>query len=256
MRKHLDLGEQILIKEIDSCLEEEWEETEIFYITQYKQNGFDLLNVSKGGCGVVTAEMRSIDSMTRSAIGHQKPVIALNLDGSFYKEYTSVKEAAKDINILTTSIGNVLSGRSKSAGGYIWVYKQKYSSNEEYNYHPGYLDMRIPVYLFDVNGNLAKTLDKLSDAEKIKGWSENGIRHAIDNKTIYHGYYPSYSKTINVDDYLKNFKYKILDKDGNIIKYLNLLEEALKIMNTNTYMYYKNVKNNEFKYNDKTLIKL
>lgn len=80
--------------------------------------------------------MRSKDSMTRSAEGHQKPIIALNLDGSFYKEFASIKCAAKEMRVVRTSIGNVLSGRSKSAGGYMWVYKQDYNPTKKYEYHP------------------------------------------------------------------------------------------------------------------------
>lgn len=39
--------------------------------------------------------------------------------------FTSLIEAAKQTNIKRTNIGNNLAGVSKTAGGYIWKYKQK-----------------------------------------------------------------------------------------------------------------------------------
>ena len=46
-----------------------------------------------------------------------------DLDGNFIKEYENIKSASVDLNILTQGIRNVCSGKSKSAGGYIWKYK-------------------------------------------------------------------------------------------------------------------------------------
>lgn len=39
------------------------------------------------------------------------------------KEYDSINLASLDVKLSRTSIGNNLTGRSKSAGGYIWKYK-------------------------------------------------------------------------------------------------------------------------------------
>lgn len=52
------------------------------------------------------------------------PVIAYNLDGSFYKEYENQTFAAKDLNMSSSShISSCLKGKRKTAGGFIW--KQK-----------------------------------------------------------------------------------------------------------------------------------
>lgn len=37
------------------------------------------------------------------------------------KEYSSIKEACLDTGILQGSISNVLRGKCKTAGGYIWL---------------------------------------------------------------------------------------------------------------------------------------
>lgn len=49
------------------------------------------------------------------------PVIAYNLDGTFYKEYDNIAEASKDLNIKSSShISSCIKGKRKSAGGFIW----------------------------------------------------------------------------------------------------------------------------------------
>ncbi|MBQ6166944.1 MAG: hypothetical protein IJK41_05885 [Muribaculaceae bacterium] len=47
---------------------------EKYYIKAYKNIGCNLTNISEGGAGVVTADMRSKSSMERSAEGHKKAV--------------------------------------------------------------------------------------------------------------------------------------------------------------------------------------
>lgn len=84
----------IIHVQIDSCPESEWEERERYWIKYYKDQGFNLLNIDKGGRGVVTAEMRSKSSIERSIEAKRKPVIALNMDGTFYKEFPSIRDAA------------------------------------------------------------------------------------------------------------------------------------------------------------------
>lgn len=103
---------------------------------------------------------------------------------------------------------------------------------------------------------MVKTFDRRGEVDEIDGWSTNGISSAINKKISYHGYFPSFSETINVDEYRRIDKYKILDEDGNTIYWLNSLLDALKLMGATTHMYYNNVNNNEFKFNDKTLVKL
>ena len=63
----------------------------------------------------------------------KKAIIALNMDGTFYKEFDSAIEATKELNIKSkSSINNVLKGRSKSSAGYMWIYKEDYNSNNIY----------------------------------------------------------------------------------------------------------------------------
>lgn len=52
----------------------------------------------------------------------RKPVIQLDLRGNIICEFKSIQIAANSLKLIRGSIGNVLRGRSQSAGGYKWKY--------------------------------------------------------------------------------------------------------------------------------------
>lgn len=51
----------------------------------------------------------------------QKRIKQFNKNGEFIKDFTSSKEVTEKLGILHTSISNVLAGRAKTAGGFIWA---------------------------------------------------------------------------------------------------------------------------------------
>lgn len=55
--------------------------------------------------------------------GHNKPIIQYTLGGDFIKEWRSVKEAGIETGISRGGISTNLKNKRKSAGGYIWKYK-------------------------------------------------------------------------------------------------------------------------------------
>jgi hypothetical protein len=77
----------------------------------YAKNGF-----SKNHLENLSAAMKGIGNVG---------VIKLSKSWLFIQEYESVSVAAKENGILQSSLSNVLTGRSKTAGGYIWQYKRK-----------------------------------------------------------------------------------------------------------------------------------
>lgn len=175
------------------------------------------MNLDKGGKGIITKEKRSESSINRSIKGHEKPIIALNKDGSFYKEFESIKKATLELNLKSSSsINNVLKGRSKSASGYIWIYKKDYDSNKNYIYSPKSLG--IKVYEFDIDGILLNEYPNKRFFDTLKGFSFNGVQNAIKNKTIYHDHYWSINKEIDINEYEKYFNYQEIDSFGNIIE--------------------------------------
>lgn len=163
-RKRVKQGFKIIIEPIETNFQGNWEEREQYWIRHYKQMGFNLLNISKGGAGVITKEQRSLDSRKRSSLAHQKPVIALTLEGKFYKEFSSIKEASQELNVVDSSITNVITGFSKSSAGYLWIYKDKYDPSIDYTYNSN--SCNIKCYKYTVNKELVYTYNSISQLSK------------------------------------------------------------------------------------------
>lgn len=56
----------------------------------------------------------------------KKPVVQLDINGNFIAEYPSVLEAGEACHIWKGGISTVLTGKQKTAGGYIWKYKEEW----------------------------------------------------------------------------------------------------------------------------------
>lgn len=243
MYSHYEKGENILVKQIDTCEECEWENKEKYWIKYYRDLGFDLLNISEGGKGVVTKEMRDKSSIERSAEAHCKIIIALNKDGSFYKEYNSIKEASEEMGVPRSAIGNALNGRSKSSKGFMWVYKDEYDSNKKYTYNPK--SKAIPVYEFDLDGILLNKYPSLDYFDTLKGWSMNGVKTAIKDKRIYHDKYWSTDTSIEISEYEQFFYYQELDSKGNLTELYRTQTEITRKFNLSPSNVCLRIKNNK-----------
>lgn len=62
-----------------------------------------------------------------------KPVIQYTADGVFVKEYPSISEAGRTSDVNMKNIQRTLHGHSKTAGGFIWKYKEGYNKNPNDN---------------------------------------------------------------------------------------------------------------------------
>lgn len=60
--------------------------------------------------------------LERSAIANWKPIRQFTKDGLFIKEYTSLKEAARQTGFYKSAISQCCNGKLKSSHGYIWRY--------------------------------------------------------------------------------------------------------------------------------------
>lgn len=66
---------------------------------------------------------------------HIRPVIQLTKLGKYVAEFNSCKEAQKAMGkINSNNINQCCRGESKSAYGFIWVYKDEYDINKDYTY--------------------------------------------------------------------------------------------------------------------------
>jgi hypothetical protein len=89
------------------------------------ENG-PLTNITDGGIG---AKGRKLERKKRFKHSEEwkkvlsKPVLQFTLDGEFLSEYSSVKEASQKTGTIKQNISSNLRGKYKSAGGFIWKYK-------------------------------------------------------------------------------------------------------------------------------------
>lgn len=139
----------VLIEKVD---ESDWIDKEIFYIKLFKDKGFDLTNISKGGEGGGSKGYKHSKEWKKNASERMKIRMKTNpFDSEYYsklngrkrkkvlrtdkygnkKEYESIVDASKELINLQknkslkqtcTSISNCLNLRSRTAYGYAWNY--------------------------------------------------------------------------------------------------------------------------------------
>lgn len=218
-------GGSIIWTKIDSCLEQEWEIKEIELIQKYKNLGYKLFNLDKGGRGVITLEKRSKSSTQRSIEGHYKKIVLFDKLGNLIEICESIKYAVEKYNLSKTSVGNVLSGRSKTTKNYyIITYENYISPNFDIlKYIQEKTDSTKKnklVYQYTLDGIIMNCFKTQTEAKKY-GFDDGAIRRAIKNKTIYKNSYWTNTNTININDFEKEYKYLY-----NNIKFKTLHEIA------------------------------
>ena len=65
----------------------------------------------------------------KQLFGNKNPrareIYQFDLNNNFIKKYDYIKKAEKELNIDSSSISSVCKGKRKTAGGYIWKYKEE-----------------------------------------------------------------------------------------------------------------------------------
>jgi len=94
-------------------------------------------------------------------------IIQLSLDGEFIKEWISGHEAARQLNYKSSNINRCVNGFIKTYKNYLWVKKGDYNNN---NYINRITKSRNrPIIQYDMNVNIIKKWDSVSNAQKITG---------------------------------------------------------------------------------------
>lgn len=151
----------IIIKEIDFILDNDWEYLEQYWISQFKTWGYKLTNLTEGGDGnknqIQTEEANKKRSqklkniprpleirkkISKSNMGkvlsedtkekvrksivklQGRPILQFTLDGDFLKEWECIATAAKFYNVDKSSVMRCCQGKFKKSAGYIWKYKE------------------------------------------------------------------------------------------------------------------------------------
>lgn len=117
---------------------------------------------------------------------NSRRIVQCNMNGIFLNEYNSLQEASRMTGANRTTISGVLSGKYKSANGYIFVYKENFPIKDIESYIIKKKGRKIAQLNSETN-EIIKTFDRISDAGKELGVNYKSIHKVIDipNRTAY-----------------------------------------------------------------------
>jgi hypothetical protein len=119
--------------------------------------------------------------------GQWKVIIQWDINGGFIKEWNSLTEAQESTEI--NNIGRCLRGTQKSAGGYLWTYKNSppisYSDNR-------YNQTSRRLHQYDSEWNFIREWKSAWEASKFLKTDSANIRNAILKNIKAKGYYFKY----------------------------------------------------------------
>lgn len=116
----------------------------------------------------------------------KKSIIQCDKQGVFIKEFDSIANASLETGIQRTTIVGVLKGTYKSAGGYIFVYKENYPIKNIDLYKKRKKGRRIKQV--DVNtGEIVAEFERIADAGRSLGVCYKNIHFVLDkpDRTAY-----------------------------------------------------------------------
>lgn len=107
----------------------------------------------------LSEETRKKISETRQ----RKPVVQLTLYGEFVAEFDGLLSAEQNTGVHHSEIGKCCQGINQSAGGFLWVYKELYDEDAEYDYINHHC---IPVIQFSLKGEFIAYYESAAEAER------------------------------------------------------------------------------------------
>lgn len=116
---------------VDEIPISEWKFWETYWIQQFKVWGFKLTNSTLGGDGLTKGNQTSFQknsipwNKNKSGYTSSKAqaVLQYTKDGEFIKEFRTCKDAAIEFGCIEENIRRACVGKSKSAKGFKWKYK-------------------------------------------------------------------------------------------------------------------------------------
>lgn len=153
--------------------EEFLNELEEYYIDYYSAQKSNLFyNIAKGGTGGRTCIDKS---------PFAKTIYQYSLDGNFVKEWNSIQEATRLLNI--GNISSALNNKRESAGGFQWKYG-RLDKIEQSKHKEEAINNRIPypVLQLTVDGNMIKKWGSASEASKQLGLFRTAIVYCCNGK--------------------------------------------------------------------------
>lgn len=133
-----------IIDEVNSLEWDEWSPIETYWIHQFKQWGFELMNVRyNGGNGVgehseetkqkmkrphKSTGKQTLEHITKRTQQKNKPVLQISRDGKLIQEWPSSTIAAQSLNIGQKGINHCCNHKQPTAYNFIWRFKDNLAS--------------------------------------------------------------------------------------------------------------------------------
>lgn len=115
-----------------------------------------------------------------------KSVIQCDLSGNFISQFRSVQEASKKTGVRRSRISSVITGISKTAGGFIWVYEDDFQIKDLSKYSHKKKGVKVAQVNIETN-EVIKVYDRIADAGRELGVSYKAIHKVVDkpDRTAY-----------------------------------------------------------------------
>lgn len=151
------------------CRKQKWNKSAGGYIwtykEDYKKNKNNVLPYSRNHKGI--------------------KIIQLSLNGEFIKEWESMIEAGKKLNITHSGISECCKGNLKSSGGFMWVYKSSFNKDNIKPYKNNQGASKKKVIQISNNGEFIREWNSMTDVERKINISVSQISNCCKNKYGY-----------------------------------------------------------------------
>ena len=201
IRSILNKGGIPILEVIDEVEWQHSQDTEIYWIEQFKHWGFNLVNTStggEGGLGVVpTKEHRK--RMSETMKEKSKTVYQYSLDGNFIESHNSNVDAAEKVNGRNQNISQTCLLGKKSHKGFIWSYlppnkidfsKYKHKKgNGNYSENNSFKLKRRKVVVTTINTKKERIFNSIKEASDFSNICKPGICKECQGKSKTKGKY-------------------------------------------------------------------
>lgn len=116
-------------------------------------------------------------------ISQEKAIIQLDKNGNFIKEFNSISDASRGLEINVSNIGTVLKDNNHSADGFIFIYKEDYDRGvrKQYSYIKN-ANRNKKIIQLDLTNNFIKEWHSTKEVSQVLGISSGGICSCLKGK--------------------------------------------------------------------------
>lgn len=199
-----DNFEYEILEEFYDYDKERLNKLEIYYIKKYNSLNPNGYNMTKGG--------------HFSSENIKVPIRQYSLEGKFLKEYESISEIIRQLNLSTTSeIILCCKGKRNQSAGFQWRYAKDNIEELDDIFNKCFIT-NTPILQYDIYGNFIKEYSSLEEACKVTNLNKSSLCQALKHKNnIAYNFQWRYK---NDNTPVENLDKTVLqlDKENNIIK--------------------------------------